>query len=155
MVLCSIALYKMKYLRSAPKSGRRSYPAAAGCSLQRSTGPFACRSRGCLKTYFCIWSTFWYHYSFSVPDILLILNLLRAYPSWFFGTGKHINHWFIDDCWARLKPRLSRSSDTHWPSVKSLLIAHEGCSTHSSWRLRALFLWNCTRMSSVWDSRVR
>ena len=32
MVLCSVALYKMKYLEPAPKSGRRSYPAAAGCS---------------------------------------------------------------------------------------------------------------------------
>lgn len=31
MVLCSIALYKMKYFRSAPKSGRCSYPAAEGC----------------------------------------------------------------------------------------------------------------------------
>ena len=31
----------------AAQSGRRSYPAAAGCSLQRSTGPFAYRSRGC------------------------------------------------------------------------------------------------------------
>jgi hypothetical protein len=40
-------LYKMKYNRPAPKCGRCSYPAAAGCSLQSSTGPFACRSRGC------------------------------------------------------------------------------------------------------------
>ena len=43
-VLCSVALYKMKYLRPAPKCGWRSYPAAAGCSLQWSTGPFADRS---------------------------------------------------------------------------------------------------------------
>ena len=31
----------------AAQSGRRSYPAAAGCSLQSFTGPFAYRSRGC------------------------------------------------------------------------------------------------------------
>ena len=37
----------MKYLLSAPISGRRSYPAAAGCSLQRSPGSFPYRSRGC------------------------------------------------------------------------------------------------------------
>ena len=47
MVLCNVALYKMKYLGPAPKSGRLSYPAAEGCSLQRSTGPFAYRSRSC------------------------------------------------------------------------------------------------------------
>ena len=35
----------MKYLGPDPKSGRRSYPAAEGCSLQRSTGLFAYRSR--------------------------------------------------------------------------------------------------------------
>ena len=34
----------MEYLRPAPKCGRCSYPAAADCSLQRSTEPFADRS---------------------------------------------------------------------------------------------------------------
>ena len=37
-----------RYERQSPQSRRRSSPAAVGCSLQRSAGPFAYRSRGLL-----------------------------------------------------------------------------------------------------------
>ena len=38
----------LRIRRQAAQSRRRSSPAAAGCSLQRSAGPFAYRSRGML-----------------------------------------------------------------------------------------------------------